>query len=61
MRRVLLVLAMVVVMAAILAAPALASTSADKNDLTCKKGNHVKQNVSDNKAKKLENKGYKCR
>ncbi|MCA1730460.1 MAG: hypothetical protein LC751_13945 [Actinobacteria bacterium] len=61
MRRVILVVAMVVVMAAMLAAPALAATNTDKPDLTCKKGSHVKQNVTDHKAKKLEKRGFTCK
>lgn len=61
LRRVILVIAMVAVMAAMLAAPALATTNADKPDLTCKKGTQVKHNVTDKKAKKLEQRGFTCK
>ena len=33
----------------------------DKGDLTCRKGNHVRHNVTHHKAKRLEHRGFNCR
>jgi hypothetical protein len=33
----------------------------DKGDLTCRKGNHVRHNVTHQKAKRLDHRGFNCR
>ena len=33
----------------------------DKGDLTCRKGNHVRHDVTHKKAKRLEDRGFNCR
>ena len=33
----------------------------DKGDLTCRKGNHIRHNVTNHKAKRLEDRGFNCR